>query len=535
MGNLHTNSSSTLIMWFDRNVDSSENRAYREELDRHREIELKCYNSTNNLTALFKDIKFQNTIIITSGSLYKDIYEGIKKQESEINFIPKIIIFTSDARDYVNKNKNSLPLNHPFYNSGGVVDSIGDLKNYIEKSLNQKQPEFRVNRNEILKYQKITNKSELILPLYYLKYLKQVSEEDIKNFNKLILDESKGITEEEGLFSQLVASGELPLNLLIKFWYRAYSTHLSFSKNMNEKLLNGQYKDYFPFIVKSFEAVSEKISKQEYSTLYKGIIVDEYDWKIFLDNFKPGKELPSAILYGPSFFSFYKEKSIVEKFRNNNKPERKEIFLWITINNVNNNRFIKNQAIISKEFSYYKSEKEVLFFPFSSFKIDNINKKAGEDKEYEISLSYLDEYDYSFQEGEIKNFFDIPKNDYSILLFNSELINSQLIKIPTWVSPFTIFQNDEIIEVTKEIDNKILQNAVKEVCENAVKQKFNSNLEELKKIILEDLKKYLILDWYVSVSKNEMNNFGNIDQNSIMTFHHDDSNYKFYINVALKK
>ena len=61
------------------------------------------------------------------------------------------------------------------------------------------------------------------------------------------------------------------------------------------------------------------------------------------------------------------------------------------------------------------NEKEILFFPFSSFKIKDIKKKKKE-KEiiYEIKLLYLDKYlkDIKKDENIINKENDIPNSEF---------------------------------------------------------------------------------------------------------------------------
>ena len=50
-----------------------------------------------------------------------------------------------------------------------------------------------------------------------------------------------------------------------------------------------------------------------------------------------------------------------------------------------NNRFVKNNAIIGEEISYFEDNNEILFFPFSCFEIKKV--KRNNDKEYTIILN----------------------------------------------------------------------------------------------------------------------------------------------------
>ena len=533
MGN---NQNKTLVIWFDKKLNSEENKRYIEELKRHDDIDLKCFSdSLQDVIRQLKKIKFQNTIIITNRHLYSEFYNEFKKCINDMNCIPKIIVFTGDVNKFISENQGKLPINDPFYNSGGVTNQVGELKKFIESSMIIKRAEFKINPDEKLKFLEIADKNELLLPMYYQDNIKSSTEKQIKEFNTKILLENIGIQHIEAIFAQLTASGNIPINLLTKFWLRAYSAHCSFSINMNEKLLNGEHNDYFPFIQKFYEAVSQGRLKSEDSKLYKGIIVKKNDWVPFLNNFKPSEnDLPSALLYGPSFFSFYKDEDIVKKYKENNEGEmiRFDIFIWLILEKPDNLKLVKNQAVITKEISYYDSEKEVLFFPFSCFEINKIEKKSN--SEYVITLNYLDKYAGKFKIEETRTFKKVIKNEYSTLLFNSGLIDKNLIQLPVWFEPELNIENNEIITIKRKINNPVLEDAVKKVCTDTLCENDDlSNLESLRNKIQDNLKKFVNVNWYVSVCKEEKNSFGNIDSNSVMSFLHDGDPNKFYINVAI--
>ena len=91
--------------------------------------------------------------------------------------------------------------------------------------------------------------------------------------------------------------------------------------------------------------------------------------------------------------------------------------------------FVKNNTIIKKELSYFEDDYEILFFPFSCFEIKTIEKKNN--KEYKIILNYLDKYTDLFCHEETRSFKDVPENEFSKLIFNSNIIIKSIEK-PNW-------------------------------------------------------------------------------------------------------
>ena len=439
MGN---SANDTYIIWIDKNVNRDKNKEYQKTIESYNNIEFKCFEEVEKGIEYIKQIKFQKTIIITSGRLYPKFYYSLKSCEHELYIIPKIIIFTGNAIKFYSQIDKSLPIDDSFYNIGKVVDNIEEVKKFIETSINNYNCEFEENeenriKNENLIFRTISNENELILPIFYSKYLINTTEEQIYNFNNEVSKMKDNDEIIQFLFSQLVEAKKIPINILIKFWLRAYSTNGSFNEIINEKLLKKEYNDYLPFIQKLYEEANKCLYESKSEKLYKGIIIEEGKLDTFLKDFKEknfDNDTPKAIIYGETFFSFYTNEDIVNKLKKNkekNSQYRFYYFITLIIENANDCTFIKNHIHIKKDISCYEIGDEILFFPFSCFEIKKIEKKNNS-KEYTIILNYLDKYTKLFDQDKNNLFKDIPKNDYSELIFNSCIIDFQSMDPPDW-------------------------------------------------------------------------------------------------------
>ena len=173
--------------------------------------------------------------------------------------------------------------------------------------------------------------------------------------------------------------------------------------------------------LRSFPLASNKI-------LYRGSIISNEEIKIIKKYLnKKIDHLPGAIVYSRSFLSFSKEKGIAENFLtyysvNNNLPK----VLYILENDESIDYSLSTHGDIEK-ISFIPEEKEVLFFPFSSFEIKEIKEVniRGEFR-YEIKLLYLGKY---FKEIE-KDGYDDDKKDHHIpdSEFKKQIIEFGLIK-----------------------------------------------------------------------------------------------------------
>ena len=101
--------------------------------------------------------------------------------------------------------------------------------------------------------------------------------------------------------------------------------------------------------------------------------------------------LTCLIAFSKSFLSFSKDKKEAKKYleyTNKNLPK----ILFKLINDNKEGYNLSTHGDIEK-ILYYPNEKEVLFFPFSSFEIKDIqNINIENEKGYEIILLYLGKY-----------------------------------------------------------------------------------------------------------------------------------------------
>ena len=105
------------------------------------------------------------------------------------------------------------------------------------------------------------------------------------------------------------------------------------------------------------------------------------------------KDLPGAIVFSKSFLSFTKDKNIANGFlnlKNNNNNLSKVLYIIEKDDKIDYSLSTHSDI---EDISFYGYEKEVLFFPFSSFEIKDIKESTyNKEKIYEIKLLYLGKY-----------------------------------------------------------------------------------------------------------------------------------------------
>ena len=86
------------------------------------------------------------------------------------------------------------------------------------------------------------------------------------------------------------------------------------------------------------------------------------------------EDLPAAIVFSKSFLSFSKERKEAEKYlKRNYKNDKLSKVLFILKKDDNLDYSLATHADIEK-ISFYPREREVLFYPFSSFEIKGIKE-----------------------------------------------------------------------------------------------------------------------------------------------------------------
>ena len=335
-----------------------------------------------------------------------------------------------------------MPINDTFYNVGGVEDTFSPIEEFVlsKQLLNEQYNEKNIverEKKDKFNFELITDKNQLILPIFLPEYIKIPTAEDIQHFNKYMLKHFKKNQDLNNLFSQLIEVSNIPNEIVSKYWARAYTIESDFYQIMNEDLLKNKIKKYLTFIQMMYEAVKKKYLKPQYNKkLYRGTKLSKKEFeKIKKYMKKKINGLPATIVYGRTFFSFTDDINVANNFKEIKKlglGENEMVGLFIIEQCPQNDKLCTGNASI-KEYSYFQNESEILFFPFSSFEIKKIEKKN--ENEFEITLNYLGKYQNLFQgEGPRKILSRVPNT--SIIarkIFNAKILDPSLI-LPDWVN-----------------------------------------------------------------------------------------------------
>ena len=391
------------IIWIDLKVDNKENQFYLGELKKIKNAKIFCFKNIMDALILIKKIKFSETNIIISGSLYTEFIGKFKENLTDICIIPKIIIFTSNKERFIENNKNYNDKYTSFYNLGGIQTSFDDIKKFILKPLSKslsKPLSTQINNTckfegSQLTFEYIDQKEKLKLPILYNLLIEKTSIDNYQSFTEYLYIKFSNNKEIYKLLNSIIYIPDIPLELLSKYYVRLYTIESQFNNDINTELRGNQKDKYLPFIKLLYEGVRLKsLPLTSNNILYRGSRISNDEIikiKRYLEN--KIKDLPGAIVFSKSFLSFTKDKNLAEqylKIKNDNENISKVLYIIEKGEKID---YSLSTHCDIENISIYPYEKEVLFFPFSSFEIKAIKEKIyNNEKIYEIKLLYLGKY-----------------------------------------------------------------------------------------------------------------------------------------------
>ena len=377
--------------------NSSENDLFSLEKDIH-PLSLKKFKQVNTAINYIKQIWFKDTIIIINNNSYSEFIESFNDNIKEVNFFPKIIINNNKKKNFIQNNDN-------FFCKYKVATSIEEIKtilNELNTAINFDSLEYDAQ----LTFEKIDSTEKLILPLLYKILIDLVDKDGNNIFIEYIYKKySNNNFQIKDLLQQIISKANIPLEILSKYYIRLFTMESEFYKDLNKDLRLNEKEKYMPYIQTLYEGIKLKaLPLASDNELYRGSQISNNEIEN-LKNYckKKLKHLPGAIVFSRSFLSFSKNKAVAEKFLKNiniyNNNLSKVLFILEKDDSIGYD--LSTHCDIEK-LSFLPNEKEVLFLPFSSFAIKEINEiNWHNDKIYEIKLLYLGKYLEDLKKKEI--------------------------------------------------------------------------------------------------------------------------------------
>ena len=415
------------VIWIDSDLDNEENRIFIKELSSNGSYNVGFFQNVDKAIEHMRYIYFEETKLIVSGKLYPEFVQKFKENIIDMYIAPKIIILTKNKQSFISSNIYNQ--NNTFYNFGGVVDTFQE----VQKFLHDENKLIKLKNADKVKltFEFIDNKEKLVLPLFF-KSLIELSKKDVANFNYTIYNEYSSDEQVKNLLDSIKSFSDLPIEILCKYYAKLYTSNTKFHENLNRDLGTDKVEKYLPFIKTLYEGVKLKsLPLANNNILYRGTEISKNEIQNIMQYINqkiPG--LPSSIVFSKSFLSFSKNKMVAENFmyQCNDVNSFRVLFILEKDDNIEYN--LSTHADIEK-ISFFPGEKEVLFFPFSSFEIKEIKPvNIGYGVIYEIKLLYLGKYlkDIEKEKSIIINKNKIPDTEFKKQLIEVGLIQEQRVE-----------------------------------------------------------------------------------------------------------
>ena len=481
------------LFWIDENIDNEENTRFYTELY-HFIMQNPCayqffrfdrFKTIPDFFKYLKNIKFEATIIMISGSLYYDFISRFIHELNSIFVIPKIVIFTSSQNNLSGDSRLENVICNQFYNYGGIKTSYEEIKGFILNEIkNDKKcgnafngSKEEKNENPFI-FEYVDSKEKLLLPLFYkslidsstktsnIEFIKYLCQKYENTSIKQLLRHVPFPVSESPFTRDTDDTDDIPKELLSKYYARIYTYETGFYKDMNKDLKNNNNNDfYLPFIktlYKGVEMESLPLASKN-NILYRGTLIESKE----IDEIKEHKQkknndFSTTIVFSKVFLSFSKNKDQALEFIPTNKPintSKVSKVLFVLEKDPTIDFSLSTHADI-ESISNSPNEEEVLFFPFSSFEIKSIQKYNEEI--YQINIFYLGKYLKEFKNDKKFTLKEetIPDSEFKKHLMKSKIVkpeNVQKINIKTIFNKY----NNYIEEIKQEKKQKKQQKIVK--------------------------------------------------------------------------
>ena len=471
------------LLWLDSNVNNSENSLYQKIIKKNPHIKLLTFIDTIACINQLKEINFEKTVIIISGSLSREFFIEFQKIINIIKVIPVIMIFTSKTKlELIKKDIISLD-KFTLFNSNLVFDKFETIKNKLKfESI------YEPNMREITQYEEndncfsfeyINELKDLIFPLNFIEFMEIPNKNEIIEFNHFLLDKYSSQITMKNLIEQLLLNVKIPPQILVKYWLRAYTLESFFYREMNYYLERKIGNDFDVYIKVLYQGLTIKsIFPLINEKLYRGAKMKKKEMAYIVNSLNNKKEgLPGCICYNKAFLSSSINIKTALRFMKCRKINENEVRILYEFQK--GDKLDEENATNAdiQNYSFYPNEKEILFFPFSCFEITKVETKSIENITYFIvNLNYLGKYRKKIDKSE-----KIPETNFAKLILQTNILK----KIE--------MQNESIFDfkIEKYISEDLKKNsiiAIYEISQNDINKKIqilnhgDKNKNEIEKL-----------------------------------------------------
>ena len=485
---LNTNKNKNInnnVIWLDPNIDIIENsEKLKLKLD---SLNIKIIKNLNEAINHLKKTKFKQIKLILTEEIYPKFVQKYKENLVNMNFSLTVYIYkiTEEGKIIFNNNYNSNNDNNNIkyinnndnkeyttyeeilFEFGGIINDLDELENILK--LGKDILEYEETKKDTfdipvqLTFEFIDNKTKLLLPLSFKSLIDKAANDNMIEYTNTIFDVYSHNSDIRKLLNDIQSFNNITIENLSKYYAKFYTIESGFYRDINESLRLNDVEKFLTFIRTLYEGVRLKALPLACdNVLYRGTKISKLEIEKIQDNIKNKIEnLPGLIAFSKPFLSFTKEREVATRFisPNYNNNLTNVLFVLEKDNDVGYN--LSTHCDL-ENLSYFPGEKEVLFFPFSSFEIKDIKEiELGGEEGYEIRLLYLGKYlkDIENDPNIIMDENDIPDSEFKKQLIDFGLIKKEKIEK---MNP------KELIKKFKKFENAINNNTI-----NSIKGEIN--------------------------------------------------------------
>jgi surface protein len=485
---LNTNKNKNInnnVIWLDPNIDIIENsEKLKLKLD---SLNIKIIKNLNEAINHLKKTKFKQIKLILTEEIYSKFVQKYKENLVNMNFSLTVYIYkiTEEGKIIFNNNYNSNNNNNDInyinnndnkeyttyeeilFEFGGIINDLDELENILK--LGKDILEYEETKKDTfdipvqLTFEFIDNKTKLLLPLSFKSLIDKAANDNMIEYTNTIFDVYSHNSDIRKLLNDIQSFNNITIENLSKYYAKFYTIESGFYRDINESLRLNDVEKFLTFIRTLYEGVRLKALPLACdNVLYRGTKISKLEIEKINDNIKNKIEnLPGLIAFSKPFLSFTKEREVATRFisPNYNNNLTNVLFVLEKDNDVGYN--LSTHCDL-ENLSFFPGEKEVLFFPFSSFEIKDIKEiELGGEEGYEIRLLYLGKYlkDIENDPNIIMDENDIPDSEFKKQLIDFGLIKKEKIEK---MNP------KELIKKFKKFENAINNNTI-----NSIKGEIN--------------------------------------------------------------
>ena len=432
------------FFWIDSSYDDkSKNKETYESLKSKSEfLDLKLFKELGPAFEEIKKLDNEVIFVLIQGSLYQDYYFKLKELKSTLNCLPVSIIYTIGLRKVFLKqdlDKNGKikeetinSIGHEYYNKGGVATSVKEIFQFIENYLGykleknsdekEKKPDEKLFHFELID----DDYGNLIFSCLYSKVQSrntQVSNSEINEFNEMLIEKHQCKFGENS--KDFLKIKKIPIGLATRIWIKNFTNENTFHNEMHKQFRENNFINYKTFYKALYRGIQKNYLKSKFNVpLYFFDLVEKNDIESLQKNLNNSQK---KLIYSKQFLSFSEDMNVSFKFFIN-KDDLNLIPILLEINISNSLETYSNNVDIG-DLSAFNLEKEVTFFPFTFFviedKITDFKYKGINFKK--IKLNYLGNYSKQIKDN-INKFDEEKKKIKSLLNSNSNILKNIKIK-----------------------------------------------------------------------------------------------------------